>query len=177
MKTYKEIDGKTYTYRIALKEDIIQVMEVIEDGREELKKQGNGQWQFGYPNRDNLLSDIENGNLYVIDNGERIVGVLAIVEGDPEYPFLESGSWLSDYPFLVMHRCAVKKEYHHKGLGMFLFEIFEEVGKEKNFHSLRLDTHEKNPIMNHLLIASGFTDCGTIILKPDKHRHVFEKLI
>ncbi len=177
MKTSILINNIKYEYRLAKKSDIDQVMEVIEDGRETLRLQGNGQWQDGYPNTDDLINDINNNSLYVIYNSERIVGVLALIVGDPEYPYLETGEWLSNQEFLVMHRCAIKKQYQHIGLGHFLFQVFEEVGQTMSLHSLRIDTHEFNYPMRHLLESSKFTYCGTIILKPNKHRVVYEKII
>ena len=35
-----------YQYRLGRLEDINEVMEVIEDGRQLLKEEGNGQWQL-----------------------------------------------------------------------------------------------------------------------------------
>lgn len=42
-------------YRTASLDDIDDVMKAIEDSRKLLKEQGNGQWQDGYPNREDLL--------------------------------------------------------------------------------------------------------------------------
>ena len=172
-----KVDNKIFRYRLAKKEDIDQVMEVIEDGRLNLKLQGHGQWQNGYPNQDTLLNDINNQNLYVICHQDLIVGVLAIIYLDKEYPFVEAGAWASDYNYFVMHRCAVRKEYYHLGLGHFLFQIFEEVAKENGIHSLRIDTHQGNYAMRHILEKNGFVCCGTIILDPNKHRVIYEKVL
>ena len=57
-------------YRLAVLEDIDVVMEIIEDGRAFLATQNSGQWQDGYPNRDNLINDIGNNNLYVVLDDE-----------------------------------------------------------------------------------------------------------
>ena len=172
-----DAQNNLYSYRKAKLNDIDEVMLVIEDGREVLKHQNGGQWQNGYPSKDDLLLDIKNEDLYVIIHKDLIVGVLALIEGDIEYPFLETGKWLSDLPFLVMHRCAIKKEYQRNGLGYFLFQIFEEVALKKGIHSLRIDTHKNNYIMTHILDKCGFIKCGTIILKPNKHRLVYEKIV
>ena len=42
-------------YRKAILSDLDQVMEAVEDSREVLRLQGNGQWQDGYPNRNDFL--------------------------------------------------------------------------------------------------------------------------
>ncbi|MBQ7250228.1 MAG: hypothetical protein IJS37_02670 [Bacilli bacterium] len=68
-------------YRKAALEDIDQVMVAIEDARDLLRLQGNGQWQDGYPNRDDLLNDISKGRLFVIPDPDQpavIVGLCAL---------------------------------------------------------------------------------------------------
>ncbi len=177
MKTSKVINGIKYQYRLVTKSDIDMVMPVIESGRETLKAQGNGQWQDGYPSRFDLLNDIKNKNLYVIYNNKKFVGVLALIIGDNDYSNLIRGKWLSNGEFLVMHRCAILKEYQGIGLGYYLFDIFKEVGLNKNIHSLRIDTHEYNNPMRHLIERNGFTYCGNVILTGNKERVVYEKLI
>lgn len=52
-------------YRKAILSDLDQVMEAVEDSREVLRLQGNGQWQDGYPNRNDFINDINNGRLFV----------------------------------------------------------------------------------------------------------------
>lgn len=167
-------------YRKATLSDIDRVMLVIEDGRELLKWQGNGQWQDGYPNRDNLLHDIEIGRLFVVpdeDDPDIIVGVCALTYREEDYHHLYEGAWLTDYPYMVMHRVAVKKEYRGKGYGRKLFEAFVAQAEKEGFHSLRIDTHEGNGLMRHLIESFGFLYCGKAILTPNKDRMLFEKVI
>ena len=46
--------------------------------------------------------------------------------------------------------------------------------KKERFHSLKIETHEGNAIMRHLIELYGFDFCGRVILKD---RMVFEKII
>ena len=165
-------------YRLATLEDIDEVMAIIEDGRAFLKPQNSGQWQDGYPDRNSLLNDINNQNLYVLLTEEnKIASVAAFTYYEPDYDHLYEGKWISDYPYMVMHRISVKNEYRGEGYGFDLFLLFEKVANEKGYKSLRIDTHENNKIMLHLIDKLGFVYCGKAILTPNKDRMVFEKLI
>lgn len=166
-------------YRKAQLNDIDEIMICVEDARSLLKEEGNGQWQFGYPNRDDFLNDIKNGVSYVVldeATGE-IAGVCALTYYEEEYENLYEGSWLSNFDFMVMHRVAVKEKYRGKGFGKALFEVFILEGEKQGFHSLRIDTHKNNTQMVNLCNYFGFTCCGKVILKPNKDRVVFEKII
>ena len=167
-------------YRKATLEDIDQVMEAVEFSREILRLQGNGQWQDGYPNRKDFLNDINNGRLFVlpdINNPKIIAGVCALTYREEDYHHLYEGEWLTDLPYMVMHRVALKKEYQHQGYGKKLFELFIKQAEIEGYHSLRIDTHEGNAVMRHLIELFGFVYCGKAILTPNKDRMVFEKVL
>ena len=166
-----------YEYHIANLNDLKEVMEVIEDGRKLLKEEGNGQWQDGYPNTDDLRNDILNQQLYCVTLKGLIIGVMAITGREDAYHYLYEGEWLTNLDYLVMHRIAVRESNRESGVGTLLFQIFEEVAQKNNIHSLRIDTHQNNDIMVHLLKKCGFTYCGKVILPPHKDRIVFEKVI
>ena len=164
-------------YRKGTISDIDEVMEVIEDARYLLKLEGNGQWQFGYPDRNDLLNDLKSGNLYCALDGKRIAGVVAITGYEESYHHFYEGKWKTDYEYLVLHRIAVKDEYRGKGYGKVLFKIADEVAKEKGIHSLRIDTHQNNDLLLHLMAINGYEYCGKAILPPNKDRVMYEKVI
>ncbi len=157
--------------------DIKAIMEIIEDGRALLKTQGNGQWQYGYPNEQSIRNDITNDNGYIIRDGEIIVAYFAATYYEEAYNQLIEGSWLTNLPYMVMHRCAVRKSYHGCGIGKMLFKAFEDIALSRNYKSLRIDTHAGNKPMFHLLKKCGYIECGRAILPPDKDRQVFEKVL
>lgn len=170
----------TNFYRKAVLEDINQVMEAVEFSRELLRNQGNGQWQDGYPSRNDFLNDINNDRLFVVldkNNPKNIAGVCAITYEEEDYAHLYEGKWLTDLPYMVMHRVAIKKEYQGQGYGKKLFEAFIHQATIEGYHSLRIDTHAGNDVMRHLIQLFGFAYCGKAILAPNKDRMVFEKLI
>ena len=167
-------------YRKATINDIDQIMEAVEDSRELLKAQGNGQWQGNYPNKDDFVNDINNNQLFVVvdkNNASLIVGVCAITHYEEDYQRPFEGKWLTDLPYLVMHRVALKKEYRGQGYGKKLFDVFIERAKVEGYRSLRIDTHERNDIMNHLIASYGFIRCGKAILTPNKERILYERVL
>ena len=56
--------------------------------------------------------------------------------------------------------------------------IFEEIVSfcEKNIAHLRIDTHEDNKIMQHLIEKNGFVKCGIIHVADGSPRIAYEKL-
>ncbi len=136
-------------------------MEAVEDSREVLRLQGNGQWQDGYPNRDDLVHDIKTGRLFAVDGSDgRLAAVCALTYREEDYHHLYEGKWLTELPYMVMHRVAMKKKYAGQGYGKKLFELFIAQAKEEGYRSLRIDTHEGNAVMRHLIALYHFAYCG-----------------
>lgn len=128
------------------------------------------QWGTRHPPRALLEEDIPAGRLYVCEDGTGIYGVFAFIIGeDPTYLKIDDGKWLSDTPYGVIHRIA-GKEAGHGVLG-------EAVGfcTERIPH-LRIDTHEDNSVMRHLLPKHGFVSCGTIYIADGSPRIAYERI-
>lgn len=162
--------------------DIDEMMKIVEDGKALLKGQNINQWQMGEPNRERLISDIENGVGYVLCEGNEILGICALICGqDASYGKIE-GKWLSEEKeYATVHRMAVAKNWHGKGIGVEIYRQAEKIAKENNLKSLRADTHHDNLAMQKTMLKSGLKACGTIYLKGGaengKPRIAFEKLL
>ena len=147
------------------KEDLERLLEIYASARKWMAENGNpNQWKDYWPYEDIVIDDIETKKSYVLLDGDKIVGVSALITGeDPCYSSLRGGSWLNDEPYVTIHRIAGDPEYHG---------IFEEFLKfaltmEDN---VRVDTHEDNKKMQHCLIKNGFKKCGIIRLDIDEDR-------
>lgn len=150
--------------------DLENIDKIFKYARSFMRKTGNmHQWSGGYPQREVLEKDIEKDQLYVFDNNGEIEGVFVFFLGsDPTYSYIE-GSWISDKPYGVFHRVANSGKL--KGM---LAQMLDFV-KEKTTH-LRIDTHEDNSVMQHVLEKNGFTKCGIIYLESGDPRLAYEKL-
>ena len=106
--------------------------------------------------------------LYICERDGKVCGVFAFPIGeDPTYEKMEGGGWLSDAPYGTIHRMAGKET--ERG-------IFEEClswCREQIGH-IRIDTHEDNRIMRHLIEKNGFVRCGIIHVADGSPRIAYE---
>ena len=145
--------------------EIDNVMEIINDAKE-LLKHHSLQWQQGYPNKEVMINDINNNFLYGYYFNNNLVGIVALIKGiNPYYLNIYDGKWSlkpSEYD-LVIHRIAVKKEYHHKNIGDSLIKYAIEYAKRNNCNSIKVDTHIKNEIMQNLLKQNNYILISDIV--------------
>ena len=145
-------------------EQLDAAMEIIEQGRAYLKSQGLDQWQNGYPNKDSILTDIQNEKGYFLTDGQHQFAYLCMdFDGEPAYNNIK-GNWLTDQnaKYMVIHRLAFNAAHRGKGLSSTLLHLAEQFCKEKGIKSIRMDTDPDNKIMQHIMKKASFTYCGTI---------------
>ena len=157
--------------RKATLDDIPALMRLFERAKGIMRASGNlHQWGVGYPSVDVVRRDIEQGVCYVATDemeGE-IEATMAFIPGpDPTYSYIESGAWLNDDPYHVIHRIAVAQP--GKGYARLLLDwAFERAG------TVRIDTHRDNVIMHHILCKYGFEYCGVIYLANGDARDAYQ---
>lgn len=158
--------------------ELDEVMVIIEEAREFLKKQGLDQWQNGYPNRETIENDIKVGDSYVWLEENKVIGTAAIsFDGEPTYEKIYEGVWKSDQPYGVIHRMAVSSLAKGTGLAVKMMEDAEIICLDNEIHSIKVDTHEDNIPMQKLLKKIGYVYCGVIYLSDGAKRIAFEKLL
>ena len=161
---------------LAKPKDTEQINSFIEQAKLHLKEQGIDQWQSGYPNISSIQEDIEKQRGYLICENETVIGYLCLdFEGDKVYLDIR-GQWLSNEPYAVIHRMTIGQIARGKGLGKEVFASAWQICTQRNVHSLRVDTHEMNKKMQHVLLTSGFIYCGKID-QADGERLAFEKIM
>ena len=116
--------------------------------------------------------DIQSDCLYVciiqIEEDEQIGGVFYFHrEEDPDYQTID-GSWLNDRPYAVVHRVATAPGT--KGVATFCLNWAYE-----QFPNIKIDTHDDNIPMQHLLVKLGFTCCGHTTLQNGDIRLIYQK--
>ena len=147
------------------------LMEKYENARRFMEEHGNPtQWGKTYPTRACVEEDIREGNCYVCEEEERIIGVFYYRPGnDPTYEVIEGGEWISGAPYGVVHR--IMSDGTVKGTASFCLEwALKQCG------NLRIDTHRDNTVMQRLLQKNGFSYCGIIHIEDGSERLAYQKL-
>ncbi len=149
--------------------DFNTVSEIYSLARNFMRENGNPkQWNNSYPNEEIIISDIKKGISYVIENNNEIIGVFTFsVENDPAYEIIQ-GKWLNDKPYGTIHRIAS----NHKIKGILNYCLNFCKSKIEN---IRIDTHNDNMIMQHLLQKNGFVKCGIIVCDDGTPRIAYQK--
>ena len=169
--------------------EIDRVMEILADGRDALAALGIDQWQQGYPHREAIEADVEWGESYVAEvDGQLLATCMVSVRGDRNYDAID-GAWLtgstSEEPrYAAIHRVAVAVDAKGRGLAKFLMASAEQLARQHDCESVRVDTHPGNAPMRSLALSCGFTECGIILVheagnvpNATPQRVAFEKLL
>ena len=149
--------------------DFPEILKLYSRSREFMAKNGNPtQWGSHYPPVELLEEDIASGRLYVVRDPLGIHGVFAFLIGtDPTYLRID-GAWHAQKTYGTIHRVA------SDGTGGVFSEILRFCRKQIPY--LRIDTHEKNLVMRHVLEKNGFQYCGTILTDDGTPRHAYDRL-
>lgn len=157
--------------RKAIESDLLEIKNIVDKARELMKSSGNvNQWVDGYPSNEVLLSDIRNGNAYLLLRENKAVAYFTMVDGpDPTYNLITKGSWLNDNSYGVLHRIASNGEV--KG-------VFKEIllYASEHYSNIRIDTHHDNKIMQRLLEQNEFVYCGIIFLADGSPRLAYQRI-
>ena len=135
------------------------------------------QWDATYPNAEVIMEDLIAHTYFVaLENGVIIGGINIDQNQDKTYLTIDWEDKTNQ--FLVVHRLAVKVEFWSDGIGKSLMLFTENLVTEKGLNSIRLDTYSGNPKAMEFYRRLGYSELGTIDLKPDKDKyHCFEKII
>ncbi|MBQ3226206.1 MAG: N-acetyltransferase [Clostridia bacterium] len=158
--------------RKAESKDLSAILGVYEIAREYMRQNGNpDQWGTEKPQKELLVEDIKKGELFVGENeAGDICFVFAFILGeDPTYSYIEDGNWLSDAPYGTIHRIASN--------GMVSGVVKMAVDYCRNtISNIRIDTHEKNKTMQHVVEKLGFLRCGIIYISDGTPRIAYQLL-
>jgi len=157
--------------RHAEERDLGAILAAYAYAREFMKRTGNpNQWCDSKPEEATVREDIRLGRNYVFEADGEVAGVFALMEGeDPTYGRIDGGRWLAEGPYVTIHRIAGNGKVH--GLLKEAVRFAEDRAP-----SVRIDTHEDNRVMQHLLKECGFTRCGIIYLENGDPRIAYQKL-
>lgn len=163
-----------YFFREARRQDLPAIERIFDDAVARMLAEGKKQWTEKYPKGVHALADMDLHQGYVLELDGRVVAYGAVVfTGEPAYDCLR-GEWLSDGPYVVVHRLAVSIEAQRQGLARRFFAAVERLAAERGVFSFRIDTNFDNNRMLHLLDTLGFEYCGDVTYESGD-RMAFEK--
>lgn len=156
-----DVDDDT-VFRKATEEDIPVVTAILKSAVERMLAEGKQQWDHSYPNETHVRIDVAEGNGYILQRNNEAVAYGAVVfNGEPAYNNIR-GKWLSDEPYVVVHRMAVLPDSQNRGCGISFLKSVEQLALSKAIKSFRVDTNYDNIRMLNLLKKAGFSYCGEI---------------
>ena len=163
--------------RKANKTDLKNIMKMYKSCVTGMLENGINQWDNTYPNTEIISEDLNVGTYYVAEIDGTIIGGINIDRNQDDTYLALDWEDKSD-SFLVVHRLGVKEEFWNKKIGKYLMLFTENLVIEKGLKSIRLDTYSGNPKAMEFYRRLGYTELGTIDLKPDKEKYFcFEKII
>ena len=162
--------------------DIDSIEECLVMAKLFLKESNSLQWntKIGSPTKESYLKDINNDSCYVYEKNGRVIGVISILNREVAYEASNLKWIIKTNKYLTIHRICVRKEYMNQGIGKELIKFAINLAKEKDMDSIRIDTHEKNKIMQNLVLKLGFIPCGDIYydtIPEDPKRLIYELVI
>ena len=152
--------------------DIEALQAIFDYARAQMAADGNPtQWGDGYPALEQIESDIQLGVSYVVEhNGQPCATFVFIIGEDPTYAYIEDGNWLDDtLPYGTIHRIASNGQER----GIFPFVLHWCSAQCSN---IRIDTHQDNKRMIHLIKKANFTHCGIIYTRDNSPRMAYQNL-
>lgn len=164
------------TFRKAKITDVSEIWVILQQAILRRKNEGSDQWQDGYPNLEVVKNDIKNSYGYVLTEAKTIIGYCAILINDePEYLNIE-GKWLTNADFVIVHRIAISESHIGKGLSKTIIENIEDLARNINIHSIKVDTNYDNFAMMKIFDKCGFSFCGIVHFRGSPRR-AYEKVL
>lgn len=146
--------------RLAHKKELEVLDGIVKDATKRMDEQGIPQWDEIYPNKEILWKDLERQEMYVIEAGGRVAGLIIMNEDQsPEYAAVE---WMYPGRALVVHRLTVHPAHQHKGLATHLMDFAEETAVIRDYDCIRLDAFTRNPAAFTLYENRGYRKAGVV---------------
>lgn len=165
-----------FEFSLAKSTDLPRIIEIINQAKQQMYREGKQQWNENYPAAEDIANDIKKNYGYVLTFEKKIIAYAAVVfDGEPAYESI-NGKWLSESPYVVVHRLAVADEMKQKGMAIKVMQEIEKLCAEKDIFSFKVDTNFDNFYMQKVLNKCGFSYCGEIYYLHGTRR-AYEKLL
>lgn len=171
VETKKQCEESSMKIRQARLQEISEIMKIYDTARKFMKEHGNPtQWKTGYPSKELVERDCNNGWLYVCEEQDELAGVFMFYKiPEPNYEKIYDGQWLNEDAYGTMHRMASSGKV--KGIASFCLEWCF-----KQCKNLKGDTHEDNYVMQSVFEKNGFQKCGIIHVEDGTPRIAYQRV-
>ncbi len=202
---YTQTASDGYILRPATMEEVPVIWEIILQAKAQMYREGKHQWDENYPTVPILENDVRRGWGYVLvpekdtpvqnvydeatpffndhtgtDNGTSRQDIIAygavVFDGEPAYKGLWDGQWLSEQPYVVLHRLAVADCWKRQGMAVRYMQAVCDLALTHGIRSFKVDTNYDNFYMQRVFSRLGFTYCGRIRYDAGE-RMAYEKLL
>lgn len=162
--------------RLAKNTDFDRIWEMMLQAKAQMYREGKQQWDETYPAPKDILLDIEKGRGYVLYEDTTVVAYGAVVfDGEKAYENIQ-GEWLSELPYVVVHRLAVSDEVKRRGIATIFLQKVEQLSISKGIYSFRIDTNFDNFYMQRVIEKCKLIRCGEVTYERGS-RIAYEKLL
>lgn len=163
-------------FRKATENDFPEIWEIILQAKHLMQTENRNQWNENYPLPETIYGDMKKGIGYVLEHEGHVIAYSAIsFDEDPAYKNI-SGKWLTDAPYIVIHRIAVSDTMKNKGIATCLFQEAERMAVSNGIYSMRADTKYDNLRMLKVFQKLDMQYCGEVLMRGEP-RKAFEKII
>lgn len=161
--------------RKAVPTDLPAIWGILQYAIEQRRLDGSTQWQDGYPNPGTVRDDLDKGRAYVVEREGELLLYAAVIFDPPAYEAIE-GRWLTDGPYVVLHRVAIAPQAKGQGIATRFFGLVELLALERGVPSIKVDTNFDNGAMLRILEKLGYTYCGQVYFRGSARR-AYEKVL
>ena len=150
-----------HTIRKATLKDLDGILQITKACAQKMRLQGIYQWNGYYPSREAFEHDVARQELYVLEKGKKLIGCIVISSLADE--FYKDIEWLTeDGKQYYIHRLAVHPDQQGKGFAQILMDYAENMARENEITSIRLDTFSKNERNQRFYEQRGYQRLGEI---------------
>jgi len=151
--------------RKAMEKDILSVASVY-DAIHTAEEAGEAVigWVRGvYPTEDTAAAACARGDLFVLEDGDGIVGTAIINQNQCDG--YETGAWehpARDHEVMVLHTLVISPESKCHGYGRAFVAFYEDYARRNGCRYLRMDTNERNARARAMYGKLGYKEIGII---------------
>jgi ribosomal protein S18 acetylase RimI-like enzyme len=114
-------------------------------------------WDLDYPSRETAEYDVNNGFLYILKDGEKIIAVASAGNFDE----LGDLQWKLQNP-CELARIGVMPTMQKQGIGSILLKYLIQAMADKGYDGMRFTAYKNNHAALALYDKNGFEKCGEV---------------